>query len=112
MTRSFSQLHLGDIERGLFPVFAVLGISRHELKEQKGINFEVTKDNLDYCYLALLATKTGKQFALRTYYRTPHPNLVELIGHERSSDPKADLRGFLSALEVPLVKVLWSIENP
>jgi hypothetical protein len=109
VTGKFQQLHLGDMERGLAKELAVYALSPPEITELIGVKFEITQDNLDYCKAALLATADGQQFALRSYFRGPRPDVTELIGSERSLQPEADLKKFLNALELPKESVLWSV---
>jgi len=105
----FKQLHLGDMEFGLAKELAVFSLSPQALSELRGIRFELTKDDLDYVYAALLATEDDQQFALRSYLRGPHSDKTELVGNECSMQPQADLKKFLAALQIPDEVILWSI---
>src|SRR5688500_1505489 len=98
MCDKFKQLHLGEMEFGLAKELAVLKLSPGQLSKLKAIRFEVIKDDLDYAHAALLVTTDGQQFALRSYFRGPHPDKTELIGQERSPEPECDVRKFLDAL--------------
>ena len=99
------------MEHGLAREFAVLDLSPKALSELRGIRFEITRDDLDYVYAALLETHDNQQFALRSYPRGPHPERTELIGHERSRRPDLDARKFLAALDIPPESVLWQIDT-
>jgi len=82
------------------------------LHKSKGIKFEITKDDLDYCYAALLETLDGKQFALRNYYRGPRPDGTELIASELSKDSEKDANDLLEILDIPKHDILWRLVNP
>lgn len=104
-------MHLGDMELGLAKVLALYGLSPVQITALTGIRFEVTQDNLDYCKGALLTTLDGRQFALRSYYRGPKPNVTELIGSQLSKDSMQDAKEFMAALGIPLEHVLFSISD-
>ena len=99
------------MERGLAKEFALFRLSPDEVTRLTGIKFEITQDNIDYCKGALLSTMDGHQFALRSYYRGPNPGVTELIGSERSKDPRADATKFLEALEIPSQFILATVAD-
>ena len=87
------------MEHGLAKMLAAFDLNMAQITERTGINFEITRDGLDYCKAALLSTIEGdEQFALRCYYRGPRPNVTQLIGPERSANHEKDMQRFIDAL--------------
>lgn len=99
------------MKKGLTKEFAVLKLSPEKLTQVLGIKFEMTRDALDYCHAALLLTPDGQQFALRSYFRGPHPGLTELIGDEKSNNPAHDAKKILDALGLGDQFVAWVISE-
>ncbi len=99
------------MKHGLSKELAILKLSPAHITQVTGINFEIVRDALDDCRAALLVTEDGQQFALRSYFRGPHPDLTEVIGDEKSNNPPADAQKFLDTLGFRKELVAWVISN-
>lgn len=106
MNKAFKQLHLGDMEHGMAKTLAVLNMEPKELSQRTGLQFEVTRDDLDYLQAALFQTAKGTQFALVRHQHSPSPG-TDLLANERTKDLNGALEEALAALSISWVDLKW-----
>jgi len=86
MEKGFEQLRLGDMEHGMaFPV-AVIDMRPEEIAAKFGIEFEVSRDGLDYLKAALIRVSSGHQYALVSHLHPNSSGTDILINERRAAD--------------------------
>jgi hypothetical protein len=104
---SIQQIPLAKMERGLACPVATLKLEPAEITRRLGVQFEITRDDLDELDAAVISSGSGRQFALVRHRHQPEPG-TDILTNERSSNLGADLRDALRVLKFDPNELRWT----
>jgi SWIB/MDM2 domain-containing protein len=100
------QVPIGEVAGGLAQPVAIIGLEPDELTKKYGIQFEESKDDLDYLVAALIRPPSGRVFALVRHRHQPNSGTDILIS-EDSPDLKRDLEEAVRHLRLTRGQLKW-----
>jgi upstream activation factor subunit UAF30 len=104
--RQIEQVPISEVAGGLAQPVAIIGLEPHELTERYGIQFEESKDDLDYLVAALIRPPSGRVFALVRHRHQPNSG-TDILINEKSADMKRDLEEAVRHLGLTRSQLKW-----